>query len=508
MRRDLEKIAFRVDASGLTGSGHFVRCLTLAEALRKQGAKTRFVCRYLPANLRDELATKGHECVLLSSADGGFSGSDGLAHTSWLGVAQDQDAIDSIQSLFPESWDWLVVDHYALDSRWETQLRHVAKRILAIDDIADRSHDCDLLLDQNLYSDMETRYVGKVPARCLRLLGPRYALLREEFSNLRRQAEPKDGPVRRLLVFFGGVDTSNFTGKVVETLSKMAVSNLRVDVVVGAQHPCREEIVVSCAEAGFISHVQTNRMQELMLEADLAIGAGGSATWERCCLGLPALVFCTAENQKRQIEDAARHGLLYTVEAEGDLGKTIARHFQALAENINVRRIISRKGMRAVDGRGVSRVIANMDGGDIQLRRATKEDAEDLFLWRNHSTMREASRNTEVMDRQGHHEWLGAILADSSRALLIGQIDDTPIGVVRFDLRNDEAEISIYLVPDQLDSGFGRPLLRSAENWLATNLPDVCRIAAHVRDSNERSRKFFLSAGYRIASADYLKELH
>lgn len=303
------KIAVRVDASVRIGTGHFMRCLTLADALKQRGAQTRFISRHLPDHLRSMLSDKGHEFILLEGVQNAGA-VDELAHAGWLGVSQAQDAADSIRALSDESWDWLVVDNYALDFRWESELRRTANRILVVDDIADRRHDCDALLDQNFYADMGVRYTDKVPTHCQLLLGPRYALLRDEFRRLHEQVKPRSGSVKRILLFFGGVDADNYTGRAIEALSEIDVPDLHVDVVIGAQHPCHAQIETACAQHGFICHVQTNRMAELMAAADLAIGGGGSASWERCAMGLPSIIMVLAENQKKAAEDLDAAGVL------------------------------------------------------------------------------------------------------------------------------------------------------------------------------------------------------
>jgi UDP-2,4-diacetamido-2,4,6-trideoxy-beta-L-altropyranose hydrolase len=282
----------------------------LADELKLNGARIRFVSRHLPEHLRSMLVAKGYEFALLESTQNDAPLYE-LAHAHWLGVSQTQDATDTINALSDRSWDWLIVDHYALDSRWESVIRQTARKILVIDDIADRQHDCDVLLDQNLYADMEDRYTGKVPAHCQLLLGPQYALLRDEFRKLREQVKPRTGPVKRVLVFFGGVDADNYTGRAIEALSEVELTGLHVDIVIGAQHPCREQIKMACAQHGFICHVQTAKMAELMAAADLAIGAGGSATWERCCLGLPAIVFAVAKNQEPASRALVNRGAAY-----------------------------------------------------------------------------------------------------------------------------------------------------------------------------------------------------
>ena len=484
-----------------------MRCLTLADALKIRGVHIRFVCRHMPEHLRDMLNGNGHEFALLNSIPSEEI-TDDLSHAHWLGVSQAQDAADTSHALSGQSWDWLVVDHYALDARWETVLRHVAKRILVIDDIADRQHDCDVLLDQNSYADMDTRYTGKVPAHCRLLLGPRYALLRDEFRQLREQVKPRTGPVNRLLVFFGGVDADNYTAQAIEALADSGCSDLLVDVVIGAEHPHRALIESACADHGFVCHVQTSRMAELMAAADLAIGAGGSAIWERCCLGLPTLTFYTADNQRNQVADAASEGMLYAPEVRDELFHVIRRHVSALMENSSLRHVISRNGMQTVDGRGVLRVIRNLGCSGIEIRTARQNDLEKLFEWRNHSSIRAVSRNAEIINWEDHQRWFASVLTASDRLLLIGQREGLPVGVVRFDIRGDEAEVSIYLVPGSSQPGEGHDLLQSAERWFTDNKPSVRRIRAQVLGGNVRSQRLFLGAGYQVDSTSYSKRLH
>lgn len=501
--RNAKNIAIRVDATQQIGTGHFMRCLTLADTLKQRGAQIRFVSRDLPAHLRDMLAAKDMELVALQSGSSSAA-DDGLTHSHWLGTSQALDAQATIQALSGESWDWLVVDHYALDMRWESALRRNVKRMMVIDDIADRQHDCDVLLDQNFYVDMQTRYNEKVPEHCQLLLGPRYALLREEFRTLRGKIRTRTGKVQKILVFFGGVDTNNYTGRALEVLAGLPVKELHIDVVIGAQHPHRVAIEKECKTQGYVCHVQTTRMAELMAAADLAVGAGGSATWERCCMGLPTLAICTADNQQKQISDAACEGLLYAPGTKGDWHM----HILALVDNSCLRQHFSYNSTRAVDGRGTLRVVENLGMSDVEVRVARLDDSQNLFQWRNHPAIREVSRNTNEIDWHSHQNWFASVLADTERILLIGQRSGNPVGVVRFDVQNDEAEISIYLVPDVGIPGLGRALLLSAEQWLAANHPAIQGIRAHVLGANDRSKRLFIGAGYQVDSADYSKRLN
>ncbi|RME63691.1 MAG: UDP-2,4-diacetamido-2,4,6-trideoxy-beta-L-altropyranose hydrolase, partial [Alphaproteobacteria bacterium] len=169
------RAAFRVDASRAIGTGHVGRCLTLAAALRDAGGDALFLCRAHDGHLNAKIEEAGFPVLSLPKRN---DTDDDLAHSHWLGATQADDAKASIAALAGHRIDWLVVDHYGLDARWESALRRHAHRILAIDDLADRSHDCDLLLDQNFFLDAASRYDGLLPDHCRPLLGPRYAVLR------------------------------------------------------------------------------------------------------------------------------------------------------------------------------------------------------------------------------------------------------------------------------------------------------------------------------------------
>ena len=501
----IQHIAFRTDATLQIGTGHFMRCLTLAENLKKRGAQIRFISRDLPVHLQTMLQTKAIEVVALAKNINDVI-TDDLAHSHWLGCSQADDAQATLQALADKNWDWLVVDHYALDARWERKLREKVKKILVIDDLADREHDCDVLLDQNYYADMETRYLGKVPTQCQLLLGAGYGLLRDEFLQKRAQIKPRSGAVKRILVFFGGVDADNYTGLAIAALAAIAFSEIQIDVVIGAGHPYREQIKSSCAERGFNCHIQTDKMAQLMAEADLAIGAGGSATWERCCLGLPTLAICTADNQQKQLADTALVGWLYSPKIKKEL-KQLQTHIAALIENNYLREFISRNCMQAIDGQGILRVISSLENNHIEMRRARLEDSENIFQWRNHARIRAVSNHTGLIAWSEHQKWFSSTLSDSKKALLIGWIKESPVGVVRFDVQNNEAEISIYLVPDGSFAGQGKNLLKSAERWFAANFPAVSQINANVLGDNIPSHKLFKALGYQIDSTCYKKEL-
>jgi UDP-2,4-diacetamido-2,4,6-trideoxy-beta-L-altropyranose hydrolase len=499
------RVAFRVDASSQIGTGHFMRCLTLAEAIKKQGANICFVSRNLPLYLSEMLNIKGIELIPLNANDDADS-IDELAHASWLGVSQAQDAQETVKYLYGQVHDWMVVDHYALDARWESIVRPNVKKIMVIDDLADRHHDCDILLDQNYYADMKTRYKDKIPAHCQLFLGPEYALLRDEFRALREHVKVRLGEVKKVLVFFGGFDANNYTLQAIESLAEVN-AGFQVDVVIGAQHPFKDLIEKTCAKYSFVCHVQISYMANLMAGADLAIGAGGTAIWERCCLGLPTISICAAENQSKQISDAAEEGFLYAPLLGKDLMQSIRLHTQVLLGNPPLIRFISNAGMKLVDGKGVLRVASWIESSLIEMRKVTLNDSKNIFEWRNNRKIRGVSRNSELIRWDEHQKWFDAVLADSKRQLLIGMIDENQIGVVRFDIEKDVAEVSIYLVPEKDYFGKGKGLLLASEEWLKINHPKIKSINATVMSGNEVSKRLFLGSGYRISSTSYKKDL-
>lgn len=351
------RIVIRADASAQIGSGHIMRCLGLANALQAYATIT-FVVRHLPEPLAALINAAGHQVCRLPTAP---AAQDELFHSEWLGVSQADDGqatAQIIQTL--GAIDWLIMDHYALDWRWQQQVRPYTKRLLVIDDLADRVHDCDVLLDQNQYCALEQRYIGKVPTTATLLLGARYALLRDEFIHARQHTQIRTGAVKRLLVFFGGIDNHNYTGRLLAVLPQQLDPQIAVDVVIGAQHPQRTMIEQLCRQQGYICHVQTQQMAQLMAHADVAVGAGGSANWERCCLGLPTLAFAIADNQVQLTHDAALQGLIDSPQVDWQQPITVVEALNQLIDQPQRREQMSRLVYALVDGKGTQRVLSTL----------------------------------------------------------------------------------------------------------------------------------------------------
>ena len=339
------RLLFRADASHRIGSGHVMRCLALAEAIRQHASEIRFVCRQLEGELHSLIEAKGFRCSLLPAGGPTLDPVNDARQTAALS----------------EALDWLVVDHYEIDRRWERTMRPACERLMVIDDLVDRPHDCDVLLDQT-YGRREDEYDALTPDDCRVLAGTQFALLRPEFaanrpSALARRAASEG--IGHVLVSMGGYDPGNRTLDVLETLATTTYAGrLTVTVVRGARTPDSDGSLHS-----FASHFQkltirqrVDNMAELMAASDIAIGAGGTTSWERCCMGLPSLVCIMADNQRNVARQLEAAGAISVWESRSELKQQLdmyegnpALHRSAIAAAADV-----------CDGLGLERVVSVM----------------------------------------------------------------------------------------------------------------------------------------------------
>lgn len=347
------KFFFRVDASARMGTGHLMRCLTLAEALRERGVQTHFICREHAGNLIAMLQQNAMPISVLPAPAAGAV-KYGENYAAWLGVTQAEDAEQTIEALCGEKPDWLVVDHYGIGIEWERHLRPHIGKLMVIDDLANRNHDCNLLLDQNYSASGEQRYMGLVPPQCKILLGPGYALLKKDFKNIRKRLGSRPHELRKILVFFTAGDDQGETLKAMRGIELYGKAE-GVDVVTGRSNPNNAAIIKKCDALHWGYHCQIDYMPALIAQADLVIGAGGSSNWERCALGAPALVAILAENQiliAQALDNAGvvhNLGRCHDLQAEDYANALHSMDRQQLAS-------MSKKALELVDARGAERV--------------------------------------------------------------------------------------------------------------------------------------------------------
>jgi UDP-2,4-diacetamido-2,4,6-trideoxy-beta-L-altropyranose hydrolase len=364
------QIVFRTDASVQIGTGHVMRCLTLADALRLGGADCTFICRGHTGHLVDLIRERGHQVMMLAASDSlqTDASHETLAHAAWLGTDWATDATDTQLAIGSRSLDWLVVDHYALDHRWEKAMRPFSHQLMVIDDLADRVHDCDVLLDQNLGRTAED-YRQLVPHHATTLIGPRYALLRPEFATLREDslARRKHPQLKHLLITLGGVDKDNLTGEVLQTLRICNLpTDLRITVVMGPHAPWLPNVRAVAAVMARPTQVlvNVNHMARLMTDCDLVIGAAGGTAWERCSLGLPSLIITTAQNQRSGAVALQKNGAAYLIESTRDIAALIENPRLSGSQPTWLQQLSS-AAAAITDGNGHAWVLQEMRRSDV-----------------------------------------------------------------------------------------------------------------------------------------------
>ncbi len=357
-------IVIRVDASLEMGTGHVMRCLTLAEGLLSKGAEVQFICRNHKGNLIQLIQKKGFVVHVLESSQ--FSAdsdkcnvNETLFHASWLGCGQENDAHECKLILQKKIPDWLIVDHYSIDEVWQSELKGLYQKLMVIDDLADRRHLCDILLDQT-YGRLPESYHNLVSNKCNLLLGSQYALLREEFSqwreySLKRRKKPD---FKTLLISMGGVDPDNVTGKVLHELNNCKLpESINIIVIMGKTAPhvnsvkMQAETMVNKTTIKF----DATNLAEIMSDADIAIGAAGTTSWERCCLGVPSLLWVLAENQKVIAKNLNEKNIVCLFESFDQLCLSLKK----LSENLSE---YSSNAIKVTDGTGVRKVVKAIYG--------------------------------------------------------------------------------------------------------------------------------------------------
>ncbi len=344
------QVIFRADASIHIGSGHIMRCLTLADGLRNKGYGITFVCRELPGNLISLIKAKSYSVYALNWQD------ENNIFNWYKDVTETINVIES-NGL---KTDLLIVDHYQLDSVWESAVRDYTKKIMVIDDLADRKHDCDILLDQNYYRDLNTRYHDLTPENSLKLLGPKYALLRKDFGEARKSIRNRSGEIKTILISFGGGDCYKLTLQAIKAIVKLKQSKISVDVVIGKANPYKSEIIAQCDSlAEFTLHIQTSRMADLMMKADLAIGAGGATSWERCVLGLPSILISLADNQVAICNGLAELEGAFYLGKHQDINDNILHQFlKKIVLSPNMIRNMANTCVNILDANGCDRLVS------------------------------------------------------------------------------------------------------------------------------------------------------
>jgi UDP-2,4-diacetamido-2,4,6-trideoxy-beta-L-altropyranose hydrolase len=469
-----------------------MRCLTLADELRGGGSEVVFLTAPYEGNINARIEERGYEMRAVAVDETGWTWEDDRSATR-----------AALRSLTP---DVLLVDRYGIDARWEKAMRDITRRIAVIDDLADRPHDADLLIDQNWYAGYERRYDTLLSDRCERLLGPRYAMLGPAYRAL--PPRPTSTSVARVLIFFGGSDPTGETIKALETFASLGRPSLACDLVIGGGNPRAGEVKRRAGGvAGVVVHENVAHLASLMRGADLALGAGGMTTWERFAAGLPAITVSVAPNQERHLSELANAGALVYLGRADEVDLEWWRTAIVFALDApQFRRALADRGRGMVDGGGAARIARRIVPSTVSVRLADEADGERIYRWRNHPDVRGASFDNGEIPFEAHAAWFRSTLDNERRALLVAERDGDPMGVVRYDLEGDEALVSVYLAPGMTGRGWGQAMIEAADRWMVAHRPTIRRVRAEIIPDNLASCRAFAAAGYREERRIYYKE--
>lgn len=309
-------IAFRVDASDEIGTGHVMRCLALAEELKDFGFKSKFFCRAHSGHMAELIKNNRHEVELLPIRDKWVAELNLTSHSnyeSWLGANWSDDVREVLNRVKDHPPDWLVVDHYGIDVKWERFFStNCSTKIAVIDGLGNRSHCSEILLDPTYSGDPDKKWMGLIPTDTIRLAGPKYMLLRREFFYHRREAQSKSTKIKRILLSFGGKDINNVTQDILSKILLLRERDFEIDIIVGSGYKKLVDLRRQCKGIKNITiHLQPKNLAELMGNADMAISGGGVMLLEQCFLGVPSLVITTAENQINSARELHDYGAVF-----------------------------------------------------------------------------------------------------------------------------------------------------------------------------------------------------
>ncbi len=372
-------MAFRVDGSTGIGTGHVMRCLTLASLVQQHGVACVFASRNLTPSLALLIENGGHTCLLLNKKGPPPSADQG-EYGRWLGTTEHFDAqsfldvLRSKRSKFGEPLS-VLVDHYGLGQSWEAEVHRKTGALVCVIDDLDRWHDCDILVDTT-YGKSAVNYAGRVPEEAVMLVGSQYALLRPDFAQMRNGALQRrndraagEAPVANVLVTMGGGDQHNWSAWAASAIRPLAQEfALHVHLLLGAAYPHEESLraVSALYGAQMTIHRNVSEIAELLFRMDVCIGSAGSSTWERCCLGLPTINLILAENQRQICTElssigAAANGGDFTVETNVPKPYEWANaHLRPLLESAERRDLMTQAACKVTDGNGAPRVLGHL----------------------------------------------------------------------------------------------------------------------------------------------------
>lgn len=500
-RLENQNILFRLDSGAEIGYGHLMRCLTLAEQFKRRGARCYFICRELAGANTALITQRGFELISLPADNSFVMPSDDTfkpPHYRWLQTSWQQDAAQCQSHLAELCPLLLIIDHYALDARWEALAKPYCQKLCVIDDLADRDHLCDVLLDYNL-SARALDYAARVPRCCQLLLGRKYVLLRDEFlqwrtTSLRRRQQRK---LEHILVMFGGVDPLNHAGQVLEAIKPLTLPDVsRIDVVLSSRAPSLNAVqaLAQTMPVDTCVHTDISNMAQLMAHADLAIGAGGGATYERLFLQLPSLLMPIADNQIKPLQLMSQQGYFQLFYSEAELAQQLIKYQVHELPAVQVPVLF-----------GAPFVSEIMLAQTVTLADVRPWDVRRSFHWLQNSELRQQFVMAQAPERAGHCRYWRNLLNSKEQyvfSILNAGVHVGCVGVKHINIARSEAEIWIYLgQTQQQKQGTGSQALRLIEAFVRDTLL-LQHIVLHVWQGNSGALRFYQKHHYQLSEVN------
>jgi len=475
-------LILRSDASTAMGTGHVMRSLALAQAWQDAGGRPVFAIAETAPAIRERLLAENMEVAPLEASAGG-----------------EDDARKVKELAFRHNATWVVVDGYQFGSGYQRQLKVAGLKVLFVDDNGHAGHYfADLVLNQNAHAH-ESLYAGRESYTRL-LLGPRYAMLRREFAQWRAWKREIATVGRKILVCMGGSDPGNITGNIIDALHQVRVS-FEARVIVGSINP--HFATIECAVRGSSAKIELVRkpsnIAELMAWADIAIAASGSTCWELCLLGLPAILMDVAPNQRRIARELNARGCAIHIGSVDEVSaERMATQIESLLGSLQMRSAVSSKACRLVDGQGCGRVLSAILAKKIRLREAIESDSRLLFEWANDAEARANSFSSAPIPWEQHQAWFAEKLRSSALIFIALNDEDTPIGLLRYDIVDNIAVLSMNLDRQFRGGGYGTAILSLGLEELFRATP-IGRIKAFIKPTNLASLRLFTKCGFTQA---------
>ena len=488
-------IVIRADASIHIGSGHVMRCLVLARELQQQGHHIRFACRRQAGNLIDFILAKGFKVLELIQAKTEWTPQNSSDYSAWLQVDWDADAASFIDEVV--SADLVIVDHYALNKNWQSRVRNdLGCKIFVIDDLV-RKHDADIILDQTLLRLPQEYQLANATSDML--MGCDFALLNPWFTYYREKALDLTScsNAANILITMGGIDQLNATLSVLRALALSSV-DINATVLLSNKAPHYQLVKSFCERYSWIKHIDfVDNMAHLMFEHDIAIGAPGSTTWERACLGVPSVIIPLADNQHDIAQKMVEVNAVISLDVQSVGIKLLAAVGDIKAKYESFRTA----NLGLCDGLGVKRVVSSINRlsigtPQIKMRRARKTDIEIVYQWQCNKNTRRYALNPSIPTFSEHESWMSNKIMDIKHYFYIIELEGVRVGAVRLDrLKAREYVVSIFISPDY----YGKGLAKQALSYI-DYIHGHVTIHATVLKENMASQKLFLSADYQRTS--------